>query len=55
MINPYYLFGTAVRIILTGVILVVVWNHAHWSVALAITGLTLNGEAVSYLIGRRVK
>lgn len=41
------------RLFLTGVLLVIVWLNAHWSVALAITLLTVNVE-MSTLYVRRV-
>ena len=36
-----------VRWLLTAGILAVVWCHAHWSVALALTGLSLANEMKS--------
>lgn len=35
------------RWLLTIALLVVVWVHAHWSVALSITLLSINAEAAS--------
>ena len=35
------------RFVLTGVLLAVVWLHTHWSVALAITLLTVANEITS--------
>jgi hypothetical protein len=33
-----------VRWILIGTLLWVVWHHAHWSVALTLTGLAISNE-----------
>lgn len=41
---------TVIRLILTAVLLVVVWLNAHWSVALAITGLSLANEGHTLMI-----
>lgn len=35
---------TAIRLILTVAVLVVVWLHGHWSVALTLTGLCAANE-----------
>lgn len=36
--------GILVRLALTAAILVIVWSHSHWSVALTLTGLCLTNE-----------
>lgn len=39
----------AVRWVLTAALLLIVWCHAHWSVASALTFLTLTAEVNSHL------
>lgn len=34
----------ALRLILTGVVLAATWQHAHWSVALTLTALSIDNE-----------
>lgn len=35
---------TALRLLGETVVLVIVWRHAHWSVAMVLTSLTIEGE-----------
>ncbi len=44
-----------IRWTLSATLLVVVWQHSHWSVALVITLLTVNGELVAANVERRRK
>ena len=48
--------SVAIRIILTGALLFVVWRNSHWSVALTLTMLALANEAnvaTIRLLGRK--
>jgi hypothetical protein len=42
--------GVGVRITLTAILMVLVWEHAHWTVALALTLLSAANELHSYTI-----
>ena len=44
-----------IRYALTGIVLMVVWTHTHWSVALAVTGLSIIAELVQFQIKRRIR
>ncbi len=39
--------GDVARWLITACILVLVWQNVHWSVALAITGLSVNAEVIA--------
>lgn len=39
----------SIRLVLTVVLLVVVWRHAHWSVALCLTLLAIFSELMTWL------
>jgi len=43
----------AIRYIATAVLLWIVWVHSHWSVALVITGLSIENEITSWLNDKR--
>ena len=45
---------TIVRFALTAALLVVVWRHAHWSVALSITLLTVAVEVSQWVTKREL-
>jgi hypothetical protein len=36
--------GMAVRLLLTAALIVIVWKHSHWSVALTLTLLAITSE-----------
>lgn len=38
------------RWILSAILLLIVWTHAHWSVALVLTLMTINNEITSKLL-----
>jgi len=42
--------AVVVRLILTILLLVIVWMNSHWSVALAITGLSVANEGHTFMI-----
>jgi hypothetical protein len=44
-----------IRYIATVVLLWIVWTHAHWSVAIAITGLSVETEITTWLNEERGK
>lgn len=44
-----------IQIALTVVLLVTVWRHSHWSVALCLTLLTVSGELFAWSGYRGIK
>jgi hypothetical protein len=40
----------AIRCLLTALLLIVVWRHSHWSVALTLTGLCIANELNAWLL-----
>ena len=47
--------GDVIRIALTVVLLWIVWHHAHWSVALCLTGLAMANELAAYTVREQGK
>jgi hypothetical protein len=50
-----YFLENIIRIAIEVAILYIVWHHAHWSVAVVLTLLTMNSELQSYLNGMFLK
>lgn len=44
----YWKIATAFRLMLTATLLLVTWHHAHWSVALTLSGLSAGAEMEQY-------